>query len=108
MHFERLDDGILTCPFDHHTRDFAANYLADFDQVCAAAPLVWSTTYGGFWIATSHRVVRRIASDAVNFTVEFGPDGNGGLIIPPPPGAAERPRFVPGEVDGEAHDNYRL
>ena len=62
MHFERRDDGILTCPFDHHTRAFAANYLADFDQVRSAAPLVWSTTYGGFWIATSHRVVRRIKS----------------------------------------------
>ncbi|MFV0307484.1 MAG: cytochrome P450 [Desertimonas sp.] len=101
------EDGVPTCPFDHHSTAFAANFRDIFDDV-RSAPLFWTEAYGGYWVATTYDLVRKMAIDAETFTVSRSPERVGGIAIPPPPGADTRPRFVPGEADGEEHDHYRL
>jgi cytochrome P450 len=78
------------------------------DELRDAAPVVWSEAYGGFWIATRHEIVRRLANDAVSLTVDPGSERTGGLRIPTPPGLKTRPLLAPGEIDGPEHDAYRL
>lgn len=97
-----------TCPFDHHSADFAANFRDIFDEARERGPLVWSEEHGGYWIATTHEMARRIAIDSDTFTVARSAERVGGIQIPAPPGSDTRPRFVPGEADGEEHDAYRL
>jgi cytochrome P450 len=102
------DGAKVSCTFDHHSPEFATHYRVMLDELRTAAPLVWSEAYGGFWIATRHDVVRRLANDAVSLTVDPGPERTGGLRIPTPPGMKTRPFLAPGEIDGGEHDAYRL
>ena len=108
MEFRRLEDGRIACPFDHHSKEFAENHFEIFDELRSQAPLVWSELHGGFWVATSHDLVRRLTMDSDTFSVAQGPERVGGISIPARPGAKFRPLFVPGEAEGEDHDNYRL
>jgi cytochrome P450 len=101
-------DGRINCPFDHHAPDYGENFRRILNDLRDVAPIVWTESYGGFWIATAYATVRRIAIDSETFTVAPGPDRTGGLRIPAPPGLKIRPLFVPGETDGEEHDRYRL
>jgi cytochrome P450 len=98
----------VTCPFDHHTAQYAEHFRDILDEARATTPLLWTEAHGGYWVASSYDVVRRLAIDSDAFTVSRGPGRIGGIAIPPPPGADTRPRFVPGEADGEEHDHYRL
>jgi cytochrome P450 len=108
VEFEKLEDGRIKCPFDHHSVEYAKNYFAILDELRSESPLVWSDLYGGFWIATGHDLVRRLAVNSAAMSVAHGPDRKGGISIPVRPGTATRPLFVPGEAEGEEHDNYRL
>ena len=103
----RCEGARVACEFDHHSPEFAENYRAMLDELREAAPVVWSEAYGGFWIATRHDVVRRLAKDATALTVDPGADRTGGLRIPTPPGLKNRPLLAPGEIDGVEHDQYR-
>lgn len=108
MEFETREDGRIACPFNHHTADYADRYPEILDELRERAPLAWSDSHGGYWVATSHSIVRKLAMDSAAFTVAPGPERTGGIRIPPSQGAKHRPLFVPGETDGETHDNYRL
>lgn len=108
MEFQRMPDGRLACPFDHHSKEFGEHYFEIFDEMRGESPLVWSDLHGGFWIATTHDLVRRLTMDSETFSVAQGPDRIGGIAIPARPGAKSRPLFVPGEAEGVDHDNYRL
>jgi cytochrome P450 len=77
------------------------------------APVVWSDSHDGFWIATTHDAVRRLAISGGDYvSVEVFEDENGvrkgGMGIPPRDYSGDAPRFVPGEAEGEEHDMYRL
>jgi cytochrome P450 len=108
VEFEKLADGRIKCPFDHHSAEYASNYFAILDELRAKSPLVWSDRHGGFWVATGYDLVRRLRINSSALVVGHGPDRNGGISIPPRPGTKTRPLFVPGEADGDEHDNYRL
>lgn len=108
MEFEKLDDGRITCPFDHHSKEFAENYLSILDELRVQSPLVWSDLYGGFWVATGYSTVRKLMVNSSAVTVDHGPNHQGGIFIPARPNAENRPLFVPGEVEGQEHDKYRL
>ena len=86
----------------------SARHFEIYDELRAEAPIAWSDQYGGFWIVTSYELVRKLAVDSASVSVAPGPDRTGGILIPAPPGLATRPLFVPGEAEGEDHDNYRL
>jgi cytochrome P450 len=100
--------GVVTCPFDHHTAEYAEHFREILADAREAAPLIWTEAHGGYWVATTYQMVRRLAIDSDAFTVARAPGRVGGILIPAPPGADTRPRFVPGEADGEEHDHYRL
>ena len=53
MEFQRMPDGRLACPFDHHSKEFGEHYFEIFDEMRGESPLVWSDLHGGFWIATT-------------------------------------------------------
>jgi cytochrome P450 len=101
-------DGRAVCPVDHHSAEFAQHHREILDDLRESAPLVWSPLYGGFWIATRFDIVRRLAMDSAGLTVAPGPHRTGGIQIPAPPGLKTRPLFVPGEADGQEHDDYRM
>lgn len=106
MGYQRRADGRLVCPFDHHSADFAQRYANVLDEMRSIAPLVWSDCYGGYWIVTSHELVRRFSLDHETFTVYPGEERATGIFIPAPP-SKTRMLFVPGEVDGVEHATYR-
>ena len=108
MDFENRDGGRVACPFDHHSADFTARHFEIFDELRGEAPIAWSDLYGGFWVVTSYELVRKLAVDSTAVSVAPGPERIGGIQIPTPPGLKTRPLFVPGEAEGEEHDNYRL
>ncbi len=103
-----IADERITCPFDHNDPNFRHDFRSTFAELRATAPIVWSESHGGYWVASTYDVVREIARDSETFTVAPGPDRTGGLRIPTSPGLKTRPLFVPGETDGEEHDDYRL
>lgn len=107
MQFEKREDGRIACPFDHHSPTFAQNYFSVLDEVRATSPLVWSDLHGGFWVATGFDLVRKLTMNSRAMSVGHGPDRQGGIAIPPRPGTKTRPLFVPGEADGQQHDDYR-
>lgn len=108
MEFRRLEDGRVACPFDHHSKEFGERPFEFFDEMREQGPLVWSEEHGGFWVTLSHSLTRRLAMDSETFSVAQGPDRVGGINIPARPGAKLRPLFVPGEAEGDDHENYRL
>src|SRR5437867_5820884 len=98
----------VTCPFDHHSVYFAEHFRDLYDELRQKSPLIWSEAHGGYWVTTTFEMTRALARDSEAFTVARGPGRVGGILIPAPPGSDTRPRFVPGEADGEEHDAYRL
>jgi cytochrome P450 len=105
---EIREDGRKTCPFDHHSLDYAESYPDIYRQLREAGSIVWSDSYGGFWIATNYEYIRKVLMDPAAFSVEpFDNMKKGGIHIPTPERAQRRPRFVPGEADGATHDNAR-
>jgi cytochrome P450 len=108
VEFEKRADGRIACPFDHHSREYGEHQFEMLDELREQSPLIWSDLYGGFWVASGHNLVRRLTMDSTSVSVAPGPDRTGGILIPPPPGSKTRPLFVPGEAEGEDHDNYRL
>lgn len=91
-----------TCPFNHRTAEFKRDYIGAFDRLREMGALVWSTEFGGFWVVTKHETGRRMLTEMSEWLVV-----QDGLLVPPSPGVERRPRFVPGEADGEEHDRYR-
>jgi cytochrome P450 len=107
VQFEKREDGRTACPFDHHTPAFAKDYFSVLAELRSESPIVWSDLYGGFWVATEYNAVRKLTLNSRAMSVGHGPDRQGGIAIPVRPGTKTRPLFVPGEADGEQHDDYR-
>ena len=83
-------------PFDHHTSNMGAvsgiHDVRALARSCGPRREVLDRLVVG--------EVRRLAIDSERFTVTRAPGRPAGLLIPAPPGAETRPRFVPGEADG--------
>lgn len=69
-------------------------------QLQEEGPLVWVESNGGFWAATSHEVVLRIAQDWQNFTSTQG-------VSLGRPSFEEMPRLVPLELDPPRQRAFR-
>src|SRR2546428_4054874 len=105
MKLEQRDDGRAACPFDHHSPEYAEHFAEILDELRDQAPIAWTDAHGGYWVVTRYDLVRRLAMDNAVFRIDPGEGRPAGIRIPPSPGSAHRPRFVPGETDGEEHDN---
>lgn len=109
MEFEKRQDGRMACPFDHHSAEYSQRYGEILDEVREKAPLAWTDSHGGYWVVTSHELARKLDLDSANLQLnQLKGKMEGGLLIPKSPGDKHRLPFVPGEADGEVHDNYRL
>jgi cytochrome P450 len=103
-------DGRTTCPFDHHSAEYAKAYRDVHRDIREAAPVVWSESHGGFWVATDFDSMRSVLTDSENFTIEFVDDNtDGGPLLPATPemgalGSAPGMFFF---SDGERHDAPR-
>lgn len=107
MQIDQRADGRPTCPFDHHSAEYAENFPQILDDLREQAPIAWTDVHGGYWVVTRYDLVRRLAMDNAVFKIDPGEGRPAGIRIPPSPGSEFRPRFVPGETDGEEHDTYR-
>jgi cytochrome P450 len=98
-----------SCPFDHHSAEFAQHYLADYARLRELGPVVWTDAHGGYWVATTFQAVRGALLDAGTFVARSSDDRTkGGIHIPRPDRARLRPRAIPSETDGREHDDARV
>jgi cytochrome P450 len=104
-----IDGKRPSCPFDHHSAYYSKNYLAEYARIREIAPVVWTDSHGGYWVATTYATVRAALLDGETFVARPSADGTkGGIRIPRPPHAPGRPVFIPGETDGRQHDDARF
>ena len=87
--------------FDHYSPEHASDPAGSFKRLNEKCPVVYSERHGGFWIATGHREVTRIARDPVTFSTRPRPSLSG-VSIPPfdnpvdsVPLEMDPPEFVP-------------
>lgn len=110
MTIESRTDGQATCPFDHHSPEFAQQYRDVHRELREEGSMVWNDAYGGFWVATDFDTIRSVLTDPMTFTMEFVDDNKeGGPVIPTSEEMAGM-SAAPGLfffVDGERHDTPR-
>jgi cytochrome P450 len=110
MNIDTRPDGRKVCPFDHHSVEYAQGYRETYKEMREAGSILWSDSYGGFWIATDYESIRKILRDSETFAMDILDDmKEGGPLIPTP---EEFVRFasVPGLfffTDGQRHDTPR-
>jgi cytochrome P450 len=56
--------------FDHHSKDFLANRLAEWEKL-RETPVAFSPRHGGFWVVSGHAEVAQVSRDEATFTGEF-------------------------------------
>ncbi|MCL2583924.1 MAG: cytochrome P450 [Streptosporangiales bacterium] len=87
--------------FDYASPDIAGPQFWDaVEDLRRRGPLVWVTSYGGFWTATTHAMNVRIAQDWENFTSTEG-------VAFSRPSFEAMPRLVPIELDPPRHREFR-
>lgn len=66
--------------FDHHAHDFPANET--YRSLREHCPVVWTETYGGYWILSRYKDVANAARNDATFSSARDADGHGGIVIP--------------------------
>jgi cytochrome P450 len=95
--------------YDHHRSLDQWDPEATHAQLRSACPVAHTPAHGGYWVVTSHDLVRQCGRDPEVFTSEHDLDGSrlgtafGGIAIPP----QGRYRSIPSEIDGPAFHQYR-
>lgn len=98
-----------TDPYDHHRPLGEWDPEATHAQLRSACPVAHTPAHGGYWVVTSHDLVRQCGRDPEVFSSEHDLDGSrlgtefGGIAIPP----QGRYRSIPSEIDGKAFHQYR-
>jgi len=96
-------------PYDHHRPLDEWDPDATHAQLRRSCPVAHTSAHGGYWVVTSHDLVRRCGRDPEAFSSEHDLDGSrfgrefGGIAIPP----QGRYRGIPSEIDGTAFHEYR-
>jgi cytochrome P450 len=110
VNIDTRTDGRKVCPFDHHSVEYAQGYREMVRQMREAGALLWSDSYGGFWIATDYDTIRTVLRDADTFTIEISDDTKRGGPLLPTPEEFVGMGSTPGLfffVDGQRHDVAR-
>lgn len=99
------------CPvdFDHESQRHAENWPAEFRSMREACPVAWTSSHGGYWVATRYRDIVAMAQDSETFSSfkTFDPSSQavaGGITIPGTP----IPRGLPVESDRAEWEQYRV
>ncbi|MCX2934423.1 cytochrome P450 [Mycobacterium sp. CVI_P3] len=88
----------VTCPFDHHSAEIAADPYPKYAELRAAGGMTWTDAWGGFWVISSYDLVQRVALDDATFC-----SGEGVAL---PPAGQSRP-LLPIESDPPRLQVYR-
>ena len=95
--------------YDHHRPLDEWDPESTHAQLRSSCPVAHTPAHGGYWVVTSHDLVRRCGRDPEAFSSEHDLDGSrlgrefGGIAIPP----QGRYRGIPSEIDGAAFHEYR-
>jgi cytochrome P450 len=96
-------------PYDHHRSLQEWDPEVTHADMRGSCPVAYTAAHGGYWVVTSHELVRQCGRDPEAFTSEHDLDGSrlgatfGGIAIPPQ-GVY---RSIPSEMDGPAFRQYR-
>jgi cytochrome P450 len=91
--------------FDHHSPEFGIDQAERFAELRGRCPMGFTEEHGGYWVASTFELAKRVMGETENFTVELNEDRTeGGKLIPT---AQHAPVIVPGILDGEEHDRLR-
>jgi cytochrome P450 len=98
-----IDETIVpTIGFDHHS-PHTAHHRDDVLAQVRSHPIFWTESHGGYWVATSYEVVKRVLRDPATFSSLKTEEMTGGVTIPTVIG----PRLLPAEVDPPYHRALR-
>ena len=95
--------------YDHHRPLDEWDPASTHAQLRRSCPVAHTPAHGGYWVITSHDLVRRCGRDPDAFSSEHDLDGSrmgrefGGIAIPP----QGRYRGIPSEIDGTVFHEYR-
>jgi cytochrome P450 len=93
--------------FDHHSAEHAADPAADYRRIRETAPITWTESYDGFWIASRYAESTHVARTHAVFSSAKWVDEDGvlqgGLGLPPNRGL----QLIPDEVDPPEWEGYR-
>lgn len=74
-------------PFDHHSPEYAQDWVQITDDMRKRCPVAWSEAHAGFWVATRYDDVLAIAKDWKTFSsdndLNHERKGGRGITIPP-------------------------
>jgi cytochrome P450 len=102
-------EAVPPAAYDHHRPLEQWDPEATHAQLRSTCPVAHTPAHGGYWVVTSHDLVRRCGRDPGTFTSEHDLSGSrlgptfGGIAIPPQ-GVY---RSIPSEIDGNALHQYR-
>jgi cytochrome P450 len=92
--------------FDHHSPEYARDFIEQYSQLHAKCPMGWSDQYGGYWVATRYNDVAFVARDDETFSSRHDIPNDGksytGITLPSPPN-----RSTPIEMDPPQFPKYR-
>ncbi len=95
--------------YDHHRPLDEWDPDSMHARLRSSCPVAHTPAHGGYWVVTSHDLVRQCGRDPEAFSSEHDLDGFrlgrefGGIAIPP----QGRYRGIPSEIDGSAFHGYR-
>lgn len=88
--------------FDHHSLR-AAHHRDDVLAQVRPHPVFWTESHGGYWVVTSHELVKWVLRDPATFSSLKTEEMTGGVTIPTVIG----PRLIPAEADPPYHRTLR-
>jgi cytochrome P450 len=95
--------------YDHHRPLDEWDPESTHARLRMSCPVAHTSAHGGYWLVTSHDLVRQCGRDPAAFSSEHDLDGSGlgqdfgGIAIP----SQGRYRGIPSEIDGPAFHQYR-
>ncbi|MCX2934285.1 cytochrome P450 [Mycobacterium sp. CVI_P3] len=93
---------VPTLRFDHHSA-YTSNHRDDVLAQVRPHPIFWTESHGGYWVVTSHSLVKRVLRDPALFSSHKTEEMTGGVTIPTVIG----PRIIPAEIDPPHHMKLR-
>lgn len=99
-----------TTTFDHNSRSWLADRHRHNDELRARCPVIWNTSYDGYWYVSAYDEVAAVARDSETFTPRFekaAADGLRYVGIMGIPRSDEIPAVGIAEAEGRRHAALR-
>ena len=100
-----MSDGCPIVHFDHHGPEHNADRIASYRQLRDQAPVVWTSTHGGYYVATTYDAVFHAARHPEIYSSARSSVGGEGLATTIPKAPVHL--HIPVELDPPDHREYR-